>query len=79
MGHGVNFGSRSKWLETVLLGGTGWVSGGLAGFGALLIFDPSHSKKKFSIYFIYMMGVGGGLVGDGGARGDIVIYGVIRL
>ena len=26
-----------------------------------------------------MMVVDGGLVGDGGARGDIVIYGVIRL
>ena len=60
MGHGVTFGSRSKWLETVLLGGTGWVSGGLVGFGALLIFDPSHTKKIFSyIFSIYLGSVGG--------------------
>ena len=73
MGHGVTFGSRSKWLETVLLGGTGWVSGGLAGFGALLIFDPSHSK----IFFLYILHICWGSVGGlwvMTARAEISLY-----
>ena len=55
MGHGVTFGSRSKWLETVLLGCAGWVSGGLVVFGAPSFFDPSLLPKK--IFFLYIFSI----------------------
>ena len=59
---------------------------GLIGCGIIVLRGPAvighiknfgcRSKKFFSIYFIYMMGVDGGFVGNDCARGDIVIYGV---